>query len=476
MYKKVPGNNEFKISLSGKIVNNDDTECTLEIVNGKVNIEMWGVTRQLDTEWLGLIAHFELDQLHEKFRDKIFNIKFEDKEAKNFSTLSWKVMIIYPSIYFKSTGIDLKIYEFRIIPGFVRYGINKYGDIFDTQTLGLVYIPNRSKSISYLTTEMYDPDTNSNRSTLVHRLVALAWVPNRDYVAKPIVNHKDGNKKNCYYKNLEWCTYKHNSLHAARTGLREDNIRCKIRNAYTKEITEFMTIREACEFMKIDVTTKLFNMKFKTKHKLVAGKFEVKDITDDTPWFYENHELGTKSGRYNITVTYPDGKEELHPNLKTFKKTFGIWNVSNINDHIDRFKSLYPGHQIDIKDNYVLGPIQAYNVITGEIFEADGIRQMAKIINVNFSFIHNTIKRGETRVCQGYAFRYKTDTPWNTNFTTYESSAKCISATHQETNKVIIFKSLREAAKHFNTDRSRIKLLIRNKTPYRFWIFKEIEN
>ena len=55
---------------------------------------------------------------------------------------------------------------------------------------------------------------------LVHRLVALLFVPN-PYFYKEI-NHKDGNKQNNYYENLEWCTRSENMKHAFATGLKEN--------------------------------------------------------------------------------------------------------------------------------------------------------------------------------------------------------------------------------------------------------------
>jgi len=48
-------------------------------------------------------------------------------------------------------------------------------------------------------------------------LVAQTFVPNPEN--KPEINHKNGNKQDNYYKNLEWCTHLENMRHSFRNGL-----------------------------------------------------------------------------------------------------------------------------------------------------------------------------------------------------------------------------------------------------------------
>lgn len=87
---------------------------------------------------------------------------------------------------------------------------------------------------------------NKLKSVYIHILVAKHFVENKnDY---KIVNHKDGNKLNNNYKNLEWSTLQENIKHAYKNNLMHNN---KIVEQYTLNGTylkTFNSINEASKY------------------------------------------------------------------------------------------------------------------------------------------------------------------------------------------------------------------------------------
>lgn len=85
----------------------------------------------------------------------------------------------------------------------------------------------------------------------VHRLVAKAFVENPNPEIYNIVNHKDGNKYNNHYTNLEWCTHQMNIIHSIETGLYKSK-KVTHFDKHGKIIKIYRSVAEAAKELDID--------------------------------------------------------------------------------------------------------------------------------------------------------------------------------------------------------------------------------
>lgn len=464
MYKLIPGNSQYKISLDGKILNSDNSACTLNIINNNVIITLYGEEKTVNLSWLGLMAHYEVS-LPKRLRKLERGIWFADVLGTPLKPQLGKRMVFNKPIHLTSTH--------RIVPEFTDYAVNSNGRVIEVSTL--LIVPSKAYgNEGYPVVWVKDNSRNKFRSVGIHRLVALAWVNNPDYSTNIVVNHKDGNKGNPHRTNLEWTNYTGNALHAFENGLRKDNTPCKVRDIYTKGIVIFPSVSKACDYMKVPVT-QISRLMYKKKAKLVADRFEVKLTTDKSPWFYQNLESPVCAGRYKITCFEKDGSAKTFHDVRSFTKELKVWNAGgNIKTILDKARTLYPNTSFELQDSYNRTPIQAFNVITEEIKEAESAKKLGKLIDRTYTSINTALALGESQVSQGFAYRYKTDKVWNKDFTTYISIPKCILATNQITDEAQSFNSLRATANYFKIDRSVIKRCLETKKPHRDWNFEEI--
>lgn len=105
------------------------------------------------------------------------------------------------------------IEERKIIEGYNdKYCITNTGKVFNLVTGNEM---KTRKIQGYLSVGLEKPKINGKRHQVinkVHRLVATYFVPNPNN--NPVVNHKDGNKLNNNFTNLEWVTISENTKHS----------------------------------------------------------------------------------------------------------------------------------------------------------------------------------------------------------------------------------------------------------------------
>lgn len=131
--------------------------------------------------------------------------------------------------------------------------VNKNGDLFNLE---------KNEEHPYTITKKGYKKTqlgtdNFKVTWSVHRIVGLIFVKKPDeYKDIPFedleINHKDTNKTNNSYDNLEWCTTYDNMVHAWENDLVKTNKIVLAKNITTGEITRFFSISKCAEYFKIN--------------------------------------------------------------------------------------------------------------------------------------------------------------------------------------------------------------------------------
>lgn len=104
----------------------------------------------------------------------------------------------------------------------------------------------------------------NKKSYSVHRIVALAFIPNIEN--KEFVNHIDGNKTNNKLTNLEWATCLENNIHKINNNLSNTTKKVIQYDINTNKLNEFISIIDASRKLNLSTTTITNSCNNKIKH------------------------------------------------------------------------------------------------------------------------------------------------------------------------------------------------------------------
>lgn len=182
------------------------------------------------------------------------------------------------------------------------YDVVGYEGLYKINTIGAIkscdkYIDNKWGGKSKRIEKFLSPSIDKNgylrvvltknkktKTFFIHKLVALTFL--EDPQNKKIINHIDKNKKNNYYKNLEWCTCKENVRHSIEEYVGSGNGNSKINETvalYIKKVLKFkkLTISEISKNTNISKWIIAdINRNKNWKHVIDYSLFKVKEIKD----------------------------------------------------------------------------------------------------------------------------------------------------------------------------------------------------
>ena len=158
--------------------------------------------------------------------------------------------------------------ELKYIVEYPRYAASPDGKIYSFNTNR--FLKQSTKPSGYKQVSL--SKHNIVKSIMVHRIIASLFCEKRPGCNQ--VNHKDGNKGNNHYKNLEWVTAKENNTHALETGLKkpgyigpgEDNPSAKISEVIVEDIIK----RKMAGARNIDIAD-FYDLNRNTINQILAG-------------------------------------------------------------------------------------------------------------------------------------------------------------------------------------------------------------
>lgn len=241
IYSSVPSSVYEVCLVSKTLINSTTNELIEPDENGLYNLVIGSTKFKRDINWLILFSILK-PELPMEFNDRYDNIEF----VKHKPVFKRRFYVPYTIVFKEPLHVELNGEEYRLVPRYPKVAISKYGRLYNFISGSFPkcsYGGNRD----YLYYIVRDTMIDNKRLTIgMHRLVAMAWIPNDDWHNKNIVDHIDGDKYNNSVNNLQWVSASEN----VKRALIMKSSECVFcRRVDGHNIHSFSSLNKCCEYM-----------------------------------------------------------------------------------------------------------------------------------------------------------------------------------------------------------------------------------
>ncbi len=408
---KINGSN-YGFNNDKEIVDVDSGEL-LECKDNVCLISIYGKVYTKPKKWLYAYAKLGI-WLHKDYTNQVENIAFYPIDLKSHGSMLDTVAVFKKPVYYKKDN------SFRLTPLFPNLAINKSG-VSIRLTTDELYGRNEPVKVRHYSSLSFRMGDGTIAKMLTYRIIALAWCKNDNFLKRPIVDHKDGNRDNNHASNLEWVSFAENNRRACAQGLKSDNLDVKVMDYKTGKVYIFGSMTEACEFMgrgRINEVARYCERRF-----LVNGRYQIKLLNDDSPWDYDK-----------------DGNRITEPT---------------------ELELAYNAHKNPSKGDY---KYQVYVLKDKRIINTNRLKETAKELGVSLSLMNKCLRCGPTEAYSGISVRRYSDAPWPKIVKKAGVRNQGVLVKNLETGEENVLPSLRAASLIVKRDRKTIQKAIKNDT------------
>lgn len=401
--------------------------------------------------------------------------------------------------------------EWRVITDYPNYSVSNFGNVKNNKTNKLM---RQNVKGGYCCLSLVN--NKKNYTFRVHRLVALAFIPNPDN--KPTVNHKDKNKCNNKLENLEWMTIVEQMQHKS-IGLEYKSNKNKPINRLDKITGTILEVYNSIEDAGVWVAENKFtgnshngrnaigncvngisksaygfkwefinndNLENEEWREFDINKILNQEITSDKKYYVSD--LGRFKNSYGTIMENYKINENGYIRVYIYNKTFALHRLialtflenpcnketvnhkdgNKLNNKVDNLEfatnqeQQIHKHSIGLGNNFTR-KVKQYDLNWIFIKEYDSIVLAAKEMNVSKGTISGVLIKHK-KTAAGFIWRYSDDTniDFNEKITINENRGRSIGQYDLNMNLIKKHNRIVEAAKYVGIHKNNIWGVINN--------------